>query len=335
MKSTFKLALFLCVAATAAQAQSTWRALPAEPPAPKQNPTTAAKVELGRLLFNDPRLSESRTVSCASCHDVGKGGADHVAHSIGVHGQADMRNTPTVLNAGFLGALFWDGRAASLEEQLKQHLVNPIDMGMQSLAYAVERIRQVPGYKAHFEAAFGAGDSLTADNLAYAISAYERSLVTGNTAYDRYAGGDATALDAAQLRGLGEFKRIDCVRCHTGATFNGSALVPGSLWAMTFPTNRHSPYVATFELTADQGRFEWTGKEADRYQWRVPTLRNLVYTAPYLHNGSVATLEETVRVMANTELNLVLSDAQVNDLVAFLKALSGPLPVEPKLNLPQ
>jgi cytochrome c peroxidase len=104
---------------------------------------------------------------------------------------------------------------------------------------------------------------------------------------------------------------------------------------MTFPTNRRSPYVATYELTRDLGRYQWSGKEADRYQWRVPSLRNLVYTAPYLHNGSVETLEDAVRVMGNTELNLVLTDAQVADLVAFLKALSGPLPVEPKLSLPQ
>lgn len=334
MKSKLALALILCVAATAATAQSAWRALPAESPAPKANPTTQPKVELGRLLFNDPRLSESRTVSCASCHEVGKGGADHVAHSIGVHGQADMRNTPTVLNAGFLGALFWDGRAASLEEQAKQQLLNPIDMGMRDLPYVIERIRPVSGYRAPFETAFGGGDVVTIDNLANALAAYERSLVTGNTPYDRYANGDATALDAAQLRGLNEFKRLDCVRCHTGAAFNGSALVPGTPWAMTFPTNRHSPYVATYDLVQDQGRHEWSGKEADRYQWRVPTLRNLAYTAPYLHNGSVATLEDAVRVMANTELNLVLTDAQVGDLVAFLKALSGPLPTEPKLSLP-
>ncbi len=335
MKSRIPVTLFLCLAAAAAHGQSPWHALPAEAPAPRSNPTTPAKVELGHLLFNDARLSESRTVSCASCHDVASGGADSVARSKGVHGESGTRNAPTVLNAGFLGALFWDGRAASLEEQARQQLLNPIDMGMKDVAYVVDRIRQVPGYKPLFEAAFPGSEAVTGDGIVNALAAYERSLVTGNTPYDRYARGDASALDAAQLRGLNEFKRIDCVRCHAGATFNGSALVPGTPWAMTFPTHRHSPYVASYGLASDLGRYEWTGKEADRYQWRVPTLRNLAYTAPYLHNGSVAKLEDAVRVMASTELNLVLTDAQASDLVAFLKALSGPLPVEPKPNLPQ
>jgi cytochrome c peroxidase len=334
MKSRIPVTLFLCLAAAAAQAQGAWRALPAEAPAPRANPTTPAKVELGRLLFNDKRLSESRTVACASCHDVAHGGADGNAHSKGVHAEAETRNTPTVLNAGFLGALFWDGRAPSLEEQAREQLLNPIDMGMQDMPYVVDRLRQVVGYKPLFDAAFGGSDALTAGHITDALAAYERSLVTGNTPYDRYVNGDASALDAAQLRGMNDFKQLDCIRCHTGPAFNGAALVPGTPWVMSFPTNRHSPYVASYELARDQGRFEWTGKEQDRYQWRVPTLRNLAYTAPYLHNGSVAKLEDAVRVMANTELNKVLTDEQANDLTAFLKALSGPLPVESKLTLP-
>jgi cytochrome c peroxidase len=335
MKSRTTLTLLLSLLATAAQAQGPWQALPAEAPAPRNNPTTPAKVELGRLLFNDPRLSESRTVSCASCHEVTRGGADGLARSKGVHGEAGTRNAPTVLNAGFLGALFWDGRAASLEEQARQHLLDPIEMGMKDMAYVAERIRTVPGYKPLFEAAFGGGDAVTGNDIANALAAYERSLVAGNAPFDRYVGGDGAALDAAQLRGMEGFKRLDCIRCHAGATFNGAALVPGTPWVMTFPTNRHSPYVAAYELTRDLGRFEWSGKEADRYQWRVPTLRNLAYTAPYLHNGSVAKLEDAVRVMASTELNLVLTDAQASDIAAFLRALSGPLPVEPKIVLPQ
>jgi cytochrome c peroxidase len=335
MKVSFPAALVLCLVGVAAHAESAWRALAAEAPAPKHNPTTPAKVELGRLLFNDPRLSESRTVSCSSCHDVGKGGADHRAHSTGVHGQPDMRNAPTVLNVGFLGALFWDGRAATLEEQVKEHLLDPIDMGMKDLPYAIERIRQVAGYRPYFASAFGSGDVVTIDNLANAIAAYERSLVTADTPYDRYANGDGSALNAQQSRGMTEFRRLDCVRCHQGPAFNGWALIPGTPWAMTFPTHRLSPYVETYELTKDPGRYEWSGKEADRYQWRVPTLRNLAYTAPYLHNGSVDTLEDAVRVMGSTELDLVLTDEQVSDIVAFLKALSGPLKVEPKVNLPQ
>ena len=157
---------------------------------------------------------------------------------------------------------------------------------------------RLSGYRPLFESAFGVGDVITSDNLVAAIAAYERSLVTANTPYDRYVSGDASALNAQQIRGMAEFRRLDCSRCHQGPGFNGSALVPGTPWAMTFPTNRHSAFVTTYELTRDQGRYEWSGKEVDRYQWRVPSLRNLTYTAPYLHNGSVDTLENTVRVMA-------------------------------------
>ena len=132
-----------------------------------------------------------------------------------------------------------------------------------------------------------------------------------------------------------EFRKLDCVRCHQGAAFNGAALVPGTPWTMAFPTHRLSPFVASYGLTQDPGRYAWSGKEVDRSRWRVPTLRNLAYTAPYLHNGSVDTLENAIRVLANTELGLVLTDGQVADLAAFLGALSGPLPAEPKIELPR
>ena len=335
MKASLTVALALGLVATAVHAESAWRALPAEAPAPKDNPTTPAKVELGRLLFHDTRLSESGTVACASCHDIAHGGADPRARSLGVHGQATPRNAPTVLNAGFLTWLDWDGRAGSLEEQARQELLDPIDMGMKDLPYVAERVRRVAGYRAYFERAFGAGDSVTGDNILRALAAYERSLVAANTPYDRYVGGDAGALNAQQLRGMEEFRKLDCVRCHQGAAFNGAALVPGTPWTMAFPTHRLSPFVASYGLTQDPGRYAWSGKEADRFQWRVPTLRNLAYTAPYLHNGSVDTLENAIRVLANTELGLVLTDGQVADLAAFLGALSGPLPADAKVELPQ
>lgn len=335
MKTSLTVVMVLGLIAASARAETAWHALPAEAPAPKDNPTTPAKVELGRLLFHDARLSESGTVACASCHDIARGGADQRARSVGVHGQSTPRNTPTVLNAGFLTWLDWDGRAGSLEEQARQELLDPIDMGMQDLSYVAARLRGVAGYRPYFERAFGAGDSVTGENVVRALAAYERSLVAANTPYDRYVGGDAGALDARQLRGMEEFRKLDCVRCHQGAAFNGAALVPGTPWTMAFPTHRLSPFVASYGLTQDPGRYAWSGKEVDRSRWRVPTLRNLAYTAPYLHNGSVDTLENAIRVLANTELGLVLTDGQVADLAAFLGALSGPLPAEPKIELPR
>lgn len=327
------LGLYACATHGAASEQA-WRSLPAQAPSPASNPTTAAKVELGRLLFHDKRLSESSTVSCATCHVLGEGGADHKGTSTGVHGAADGRNALTVWNVGFLTSFFWDGRASSLEEQVKLQLLNPIDMGMKDLPYVAARIRGIAGYQSHFEKAFGAGDAVTADNIAAAIAAFERTLVTADTPYDRYVNGDKKALSEQQLRGMAEFRSTGCSRCHQGPAFEGPALNAGTAFTMRFPTYPRSPYVAAYGLVRDQGRYEWTGKEADRYQWRVPSLRNLKYTAPYVHNGSVPTLAEAVRVMGSTELNRTFTDAEVADMVAFLEALSGPLPAVAAPTLP-
>jgi len=325
------LALSLALGAPAALADAPWVALPSHAPAPASNPTTPAKVELGRLLFNDKRLSESSTVSCGSCHGVAEGGADRKPQSVGVHGQPTGRHSSTVLNSGFLAALFLDARAASLEDAARMELLDPISMGMKDAAYVAERVDRIPGYRPYFESAFGSGAGVTMDNIARAIAAYERSLVTPNSPYDRFVGGDSSALNAAQQRGMAAFRTVGCSRCHQGPAFDGPVLQPGTPFVMKFPTFMRSPYVATFDLARDQGRYEATGKEADRHQWRVPSLRNLTYTAPYLHNGAVQTLPDVVRVMGSTELNRTLTDTEVGDLVAFLESLSGPLPAEPKV----
>ena len=321
-------------AAVAAGADAPWQALPAMTPSPAANPGTPAKVELGRMLFHDKRLSESATVSCASCHALAEGGAGHKPTSAGVHGELGGRNASTVWNVGFLTSYYWDGRAASLEDQVRTQLHNPIDMGMKDAAYVAARIRGIPGYLPYFERAFGSADSVTEANIAKAIAAFERTLVTTDTAYDRYVNGDKTALSEQQLRGMASFRADGCSRCHQGPAFDGPALAAGTVFTMKFPTNVRSPFVATYSLANDLGRIEWTGKEADRYQWRVPSLRNLKYTAPYMHNGLVPTLADAVRVMGSTELSRTFTDAEVADLVSFLEALSGPLPVIPAPTLP-
>lgn len=316
----------LLAAAVPSLAAPRWNALPSEARAPAANPTTPEKVELGRTLFFDPRLSENGSVACVSCHDLAHGGADNRATSIGVHGEHDGRNALTVWNVGFLTSLYWDGRSASLEDQARSHLLNPIDMGMKDLAYVTARLRSIGGYRPLFERAFGPANPVSAEHAADAIAAFERTLISGGTPYDRYAAGDATALDAQQLRGLALFHDVGCGRCHQGAAFDGPPLRAGTAFTMRFPSNLRSPFVATFQLAADQGRFEWTGKEVDRAQWRVPSLRNLTSTAPYFHNGAVPTLGQAVRVMGSTELSTTLTDAEVADIVAFLGALSAPLP---------
>ncbi len=336
MKLTFSLSIGLILLVCAsANGQEVWRSLPAHAPEPASNPGTPAKVELGLLLFHDKRLSESNTVSCASCHSLSDGGADHLASSIGVHGQKDGRNALTVWNVGFLTSFFWDGRAASLEEQAKAQLLNPLDMGMKDLAYVTARIRGISGYKSYFEQAFGQGDVVTADNAVMAIAAFERTLVTPDAPYDRYINGDKNALTEEQLRGMRDFREYGCTRCHQGPAFDGPPLRAGTAFVMRFPTYPRSPFVASYELAKDQGRFEWTGKDTDRFQWRVPSLRNLKFTAPYMHNGSVPTLANAVRVMGSTELAQTFTDSEVSELVAFLESLSGSLPDIPEPILPK
>jgi cytochrome c peroxidase len=229
---------------------------------------------------------------------------------------------------------FWDGRAPSLEEQAKGPPVNPIEMGMKNLDAVIDRVRHIPGYRPYFEQAFGAGDVVTMDNAAKAIAAYERTLITPGSPYDRYAKGDKKALTAQQVRGMETFAAVGCTSCHQGPAFNGPALPAGTGFFMKFPTYPDSPYVAKYKLTDDPGRFSATHDEADRGMWRVPTLLNLEYTAPYMHNGAVKTLPEAVRVMASTQLNRSVTDAEVADIVAFLGALTGPFPQQTMPRLP-
>jgi cytochrome c peroxidase len=312
-----------------------WQALPETAPAPADNPTTMAKVELGKMLYFDTRFSSTGTVSCFSCHNIMEGGDDHRPTSMGVHGQVGGRNAPTVWNAAFQSVQFWDGRAPTLEEQSKGPPANPIEMGMKDLDAAIGRVRAIPGYRPYFEAAFGKGDVITIDNAAKAVAAYERTLITPNSPYDRYVKGDKKAMSAQQVRGMETFAAVGCTACHSGPAFNGAAGLPvGQGFFMKFPLYPGSEYDARYKLTEDQGRYTVTKQNADRNMWRVPTLRNLTYTAPYFHNGSVTSLDEAVRVMGKTQLNKDLSDAQVQDIVAFLGALDGAFPQQIMPRLP-
>jgi len=311
-----------------------WQALPDTAPAPADNPTTPEKVELGRMLFLDPRFSSTGTISCNSCHNVMLGGEDNRPVSMGVHGQTGGRSAPTVWNSAFSSSQFWDGRAATLEEQAKGPVTNPIEMGMSELEEAMDRVRDIPGYRPYFERAFSGKDSMTVANAARAVAAYERTLITPDSAYDRYVKGDKDAMSAQQIRGMQSFAETGCTACHSGPAFNGPAMSPGSGFFMKFPTFTDSDYVKKYQLTEDTGRFTVTGEASDTSMWKVPTLRNIALTAPYFHNGSVATLDEAVRVMARVQLNKNLDDAQVTDIVAFMSALTGKFPEQPMPHLP-
>lgn len=311
-----------------------WQALPDVAPAPADNPTTAEKVELGRMLYLDPRFSHTGTVSCNTCHNLMLGGDDNRPFSMGVHGRTGGRSAPTVWNAAFASVQFWDGRAATLEDQARGPVANPVEMGMIDVENAMDRVRAIPGYQPYFVKAFGNDNPMTVANAARAVGAFERTLITPNSPYDRFVKGDKAALDAQQQRGMQTFAEVGCTGCHSGAAFNGPTLAPGNGFFMKFPVSTDNAYVAKYDLLKDKGRYDVTGKDADLHLFKVPTLRNIALTAPYFHNGSVATLNEAVRVMARTQLNQTLSDRQAGDLVAFLNGLTGQFPEQPLPRLP-
>ncbi len=219
MKKSLLSMILAGVVSTPLQAAD-WQALPDVAPAPKDNPTTQAKVELGKKLYMDPRFSSTGTVSCNSCHNVMEGGDDSRPTSMGVHGKTGGRNAPTVWNAAFHSVQFWDGRANLLEDQAKGPVANPVEMGMKDVETAMERVRRIPGYKAEFEKVFGK-DGMTVDNAAKAVAAFERTLITPNSPYDRFVKGDKTALSAQQQRGMEKFAATGCTSCHSGPAFNG------------------------------------------------------------------------------------------------------------------
>ncbi len=334
---SFVLRLIPAVAAGLLQANvyaAEWQALPDKAPEPADNPTTPEKVELGRMLYFDPRFSATGTVSCNSCHNLMLGGDDNRPVSMGVQGQTGGRSSPTVWNSGFSSTQFWDGRAATLEDQAKGPVVNPVEMGMSDLEDAMNRVRAIPGYKPYFERAFGDKDPMTVDNAAKAVAAYERTLVTPDSPYDRFVKGDKQALTEQQQRGMQAFADTGCASCHSGAAFNGPALPAGTGFFMKFPTFTDNDYVKKYGLMDDPGRANVTKADTDKHLWKVPTLRNVALTAPYFHNGSVATLDEAVRVMAKAQLNRDLTDDQAADIAAFLNALTGEFPQQPLPRLP-
>jgi cytochrome c peroxidase len=283
--------------------------------ASEKNPITEEKVRLGRMLYYDTRLSKSQTLSCNSCHKLEAWGVDNQPTSEGHKGQHGDRNSPTVYNAAGHVAQFWDGRAADVEEQAKGPVLNPVEMAMPSEKYVLEVLKSMPGYVEAFRAAFpGEKDPVTYDNFARAVGAFERKLVTPSR-WDRFLAGDAAALTAAEKKGLEEFLTAGCQTCHMGPYVGGSMF-------------QKLGVVKPWPDESDLGRFKVTSNPADRFVFKVPSLRNVAKTGPYFHNGKVATLNEAVRLMAEYELGLELKPAQIEAIVTFLNALTGELPAD-------
>lgn len=306
---------------------SAWEALPTKAPEPADNPTTPAKVALGQILYHDPRLSSTGTVSCASCHNTMLGGEDNRPNSMGVNGQTGGRSAPTVWNAAFNTVQFWDGRAASLEDQAAGPVTNPIEMGMKNWGAVIARLKKIEDYDGLYQKAFGNG-SITKDNTTKAIAAYERTLITPNSPYDKFVKGDKSALSSQQIKGMEKFAELGCAGCHSGPAFNG----PGTY--QKFPMFSNGYFEAQYKISKDMGREEATKKVADAHFWKVPTLRNIALTAPYFHNGSVKSLDVAVKVMAKLQLQKDLPKQDIEDIVAFLNGLTGEFPKQKMPVLP-
>ena len=283
--------------------------LPYLPPIPANNSLTPEKIELGKMLFFEPRISGSGVISCATCHNPALGWSDRIPTAVGHDGQVGNRNTPTVLNSGFLGSQFWDGREPDLEGQALGPIEAEIEMNM-DLEAAIRRLKEFDIYHEHFAAAFpGEEDPIRAENIAFAIASFERTLNTPNSPLDRFLAGDVQAMSDSQVEGMKLFVDAGCVACH-----NGPALTDSGFHRFELPGS------------TDEGRFIVTGDEADMFAFRTPTLRNVAVTYPYFNNGSVDNLHDAVQLMGQQMLGQDFSDEELDNLVAFMHALTGEMP---------
>lgn len=277
------------------------------------NPSTPARVDLGRMLYFETRLSKSHKLSCNSCHMLDRYGVDNQPTSLGHKGQRGDRNSPTVYNAAAHMAQFWDGRAADVEAQAKGPILNPVEMAMAGESAAVETLKSMPEYVEAFQKAFpGVKDPVTYDNMALAIGAFERKLVTPSR-WDKFLAGDAKALTDAEKAGFLKFSDAGCGACHSGALLGGMSYQK---------IGAAKPYPDA----ADQGRAKVTKNAGEKFYFKVPSLRNIDKTAPYFHNGKVKTLDQAVADMAEYQLGSKLSAADTASIVTWLRSLTGEIP---------
>ncbi len=282
----------------------------------KNNTPTPEKLELGKMLYFEPRISKSQLISCNTCHNLSFGGDDYQQTSIGHGWQRGPRNAPTVLNSVYNTAQFWDGRAGDLKEQAKGPLQASVEMAA-TPAYVVEVLKSIPAYVELFKTAFpGVEDPVTFDNVASAIEVFEATLLTPNSKFDKFLRGDSTALNETEKAGLQAFIDKGCTSCHAGINLTSDGYYPFGL--------KETPEEKL--LAGDKGRFAISQAEGDEFAFKAPTLRNIEYTAPYFHSGLVWDLREAVAVMSSSQLGIELTDAEIDQIVAFLKATTGEMP---------
>ena len=303
--------LIACLAMVGSSA--TWAAAD-EPIKPIVAPkvTNAALVELGKQLYFDPRLSKSGFISCNSCHNLSMGGSDNLKTSIGHNWQKGPINSPTVLNSSLSVAQFWDGRARDLKAQAGGPIANPGEMAF-THDLAVSLLESIPGYRSEFKKVFGS-DKVDVERITAAIAAFEETLVTPNSRFDLYLKGNKNALSKTELEGYKLFKESGCVACHNGPAVGGNSF-------------QKMGVVEAYKASSPaEGRVAVTGKDADRFNFKVPTLRNVELTYPYFHDGAADTLPEAVEIMGRVQLGKKFTPEENAKIVAFLKTLTGDQP---------
>lgn len=280
--------------------------------------TEPEKVELGKKLWFDPRLSRSGFISCNSCHNLSTGGSDNLPTSIGHNWQEGPINSPTVLNSSLSLAQFWDGRAANLQEQAGGPISNPVEMASTHVL-ALDVISSIPQYRQAFAEIYDTS-KITIENVTDAIAVFEETLVTPNSRFDLWLKGDDSALSEQELVGYQTFKNIGCVACHNGAAAGGTSF-------------QRMGVIKPYETTNPaEGRSAVTGKDTDRFSFKVPTLRNVELTYPYFHDGAYWELEKAVDIMGQLQLGRELKEDEIDNIVAFLKTLTGD---QPSFTLPR
>lgn len=310
-KSNIALAIAIGCAAAIATASMPMKDEPIKPIMPVQE-INLAQVELGKKLYFDPRLSKSGFISCNSCHNLSMGGTDNLPTSIGHNWQQGPINAPTVLNSSLNVAQFWDGRAADLKEQAGGPIANPGEMAFtHTLALGV--LESIPAYVTEFKQVFGTGE-ITIDHVTQAIAEFEKTLVTPNSRFDRWLMGDEDAITAKEKAGYALFKTSGCVACHNGEAAGGNSFQKMGVV---------EPYVTESGAVGMAGI---TGKDADRFKFKVPTLRNVEMTYPYFHDGAAQTLADAVDIMGRLQLGKKFSDEENEQIVAFLLTLTGDQP---------
>jgi len=315
------------------QVKGLFEAIPEAPPALLGDPPTPEKLALGKMLYFEPRISESHDISCNRCHNIGMGGVDGRTSSVGHNGQLGGRKVPTVLNAVFNRSQFWDGRASDLKEQVVssvmafpeallksrggQTVINPETTNI-TKQHAVEQLKGIPGYVDAFKKAFPAEvDPIVYDNIGRAIAIFETTLITPDAPFDRWLNGDDKALSEGQKQGLKIFVDKGCSNCHNGINIGGGMYT--RFGVVQNPGPKYLP-------PDDWGRFVVTKNISDKYVFKVPTLRNVELTAPYFHSGSTSDLKQAVAVMGEAQLGQKLTEGEIDNIAEFLKSLTGRQP---------